>query len=107
MLGARVTMLGCYVSVARAPQAPRFGEWFAPPHNFWQLPPVLAPAPARLPTRATSSPLLHKFGGPVRRLDGGIELAALLCQLVHLPSQGGDIDGRHPPDLRARIPIDP
>src|SRR5215831_1289322 len=34
MLGARVTMLGCPVIVARAPQAPRFGEWFAPPHNF-------------------------------------------------------------------------
>jgi hypothetical protein len=75
--------------------------------QLWQLPPVLATAPNRLPTRATSSPLLNEFGCPVRCLDGGIELAALLCHLVHLPSQGSHIYGRHPADLRAGIAIDP
>ena len=73
--------------------------------QLWQLPPVLATAPHRLPTRVTSPPLLNEFGGPVRCLDGGIELTALLCHLVHLPSQGGYIYGRHPPDLRASIAI--
>src|SRR5262249_28021592 len=75
--------------------------------QLWQLPPVLATAPKRLPTRVTFLPLLHELGGPVRRLDGRIELAALFCHLVQLLSQGGDIDGRHPPDLRAGIAIDP
>src|SRR5262249_2813410 len=75
--------------------------------QLWQLPPVLATAPNRLPTRVTSWPLLQEFRGPVRCLDGGIELAALLCHLVYLPSQGGYIDGRHPPDLRAGRAVDP